>query len=153
MTEEKFAKRKNRTDLISKATATELLPLIAKYGVSFASLRYKCIKKDVVKRLAQLKVDTVIISNVQVTDDEILYMYTENGIRFISKNLGTDSSEIRERLIKEGIKFTYVENEHIGVSKKEILRQLKEKSLEKLTKSMNVLQHKIVLFTKINVKD
>lgn len=151
---ERYAKRQNRTDLIKKATVSELIPLINKLGVSHASLRYKCIKKDVVNRLVQLKVEKVIVPTVKVTDNEIVYMYKEKNIQFISKNLGTDAETICDKLIQKNIRINYCEEEgYIAVDKEEVTRLLSLKSLDKVSNMMNVLPHKIVLFLNLNVKD
>lgn len=151
---ERYAKRKNRTDLIKKTTIRELVPLVTKLGLSHTSLRYKCMIKDVIKRLSELNVEKVIIPTVKVTDNEIVYAYKENGVQFISKNLGTDIETICDKLIKKNIKMNYIDEDcHVAVDKEEVVRLLNEKSLDKLSTMMNVLPHKISLFVKLNVKD
>lgn len=151
---ERYAKRKNRTDLIKKATITELVPFVTKFGLSHASLRYKCMIKDVTKRLSELNVEKVIIPTVKVTDNEIIYMFKENGVQFVSKNLGVDAETICDNLIKKNVRLNYVEEDgYIAVDKEEVSRLISEKSLDKVSNMMKVLPHKISIFLNLNVKD
>ena len=153
MTTEKYAKRENRTEFIKKAEAVKLMRWINKLGLNHTSLIYQCIESDVIKRLLELKVNEVKIPNVKVTEDEIIYMYKRQGVLFVSKNLGGDYFEIMEKLLKNEIYVNDVPEEYISVKKDEVMRLLSEKSLDKVSKLLNVLPHKIVLLTKIKVKD
>ena len=152
---EKYNNRPNRQDLINNADMSQLINRINTLGVSHTARMYKCISEDVINHLVNMGIKEVMIPNVKFEENEILYMYKEKGVLFISKRIEkADPTKKRSpHLHFEKVDVSKVEDERLSVSKSEVLRLLEKHSIEKTAMLLNIYEHRVASFAGIQVED